>query len=225
MKTSGRSPSPVIPHLLHPWHGVSPGESVPELLTVYIEMVPGDTVKYEVDKRSGHLMLDRPQKYSSQCPAPYGFIPQTYCGTRIARFAAERAGRPIDAVRGDGDPLDICVLTERTINQGGILVTARPIGGFRMFDGQEADDKIVAVLRDDAAYGELRDVSACARSLIDRLRHYFLTYKDMPHPSGHGGLRAPGRVEITDVYGAEEAAQIIRFALADYETEIRAPAP
>jgi inorganic pyrophosphatase len=201
---------------------------------VYVEMVPGDTVKYEVDKRSGHLMLDRPQKYSSQCPAPYGFSPQTYCGTQIADFAAQKAGRT--GVRGDGDPLDICVLTERTINQGGILVTARPIGGFRMFDGQEADDKIVAVLRDDAAYGELRDITACARTLIDRLRHYFLTYKDMPQ----GGLLSPGsdparpakasersarRVEITHVYDAQEAEQIIRLALSDYRTEICAEPP
>ena len=138
-------------------------------------------------------------------------------------------------MRGDGDPLDICVLTERTINQGGILVTARPIGGFRMFDGQEADDKIVAVLRDDAAYGELRDITACARSLIDRLRHYFLTYKDMPQSSfgATSGLGDPGRVtgpiaperqarrvEITDVYDAAEAEHIIRLALLDYQTEI-----
>lgn len=216
--------TPVIPYRLHPWHGVSPGEHAPGLVTVYIEMVPGDTVKYEVDKHSGHLMLDRPQKYSSQCPAPYGFIPQTYCGTQVANFAAVRSGRT--DVRGDGDPLDICVLTERTINQGGILVTARPIGGFRMFDGQEADDKIVAVLRNDAAYGELLDITACARSLIDRLRHYFLTYKDMPQsslPNGTSGDRAPRRVEITDVYDAAEAEQIIRLALADYQTEICPP--
>lgn len=222
-----RAPTPVIPYQLHPWHGVSPGEHAPSLVTVFIEMVPGDTVKYEVDKHSGHLMLDRPQKYSSQCPAPYGFIPKTYCGTQVADFAAARSGRR--DVRGDGDPLDICVLTERTINQGGILVTARPIGGFRMFDGQEADDKIVAVLRDDAAYGELRDITACARSLIDRLRHYFLTYKDMPQGSlasapglagPPSGDRLPRRVEITDVYDAAEAEQIIRLALADYQVEI-----
>jgi inorganic pyrophosphatase len=226
-------PPAVIPYRLHPWPGVSPGEHAPGLVTVSLEMVPGDTVKYEVDKHSGHLMLDRPQKYSSQCPAPYGFIPQTYCGSQIASYAATRAGR--SDVRGDGDPLDICVLTERTINQGGILVTARPIGGFRMFDGQEADDKIVAVLRDDAAYGELRDITACARSLIDRLRHYFLTYKDMPQSSfgATSGSGDPGRVtgpiplerqarrvEITDVYDAAEAEHIIRLALLDYQTEI-----
>src|SRR3569832_841757 len=173
-----RRPSIFLPYLAHPWHGVSPGDRVPEQVTVYVEMVPADTVKYEVDKVSGHLKLDRPQKYSSQCPAPYGFIPQTYCGERNGRHAAERTGR--QNIVGDGDPLDICVLTERTINHGGILVSARPIGGYRMFDGKEADDKILAVLHDDPAYGSFQDIKDCPRSLVERLRHYFLTYKDMP---------------------------------------------
>ncbi|MBA3321706.1 MAG: inorganic diphosphatase, partial [Pyrinomonadaceae bacterium] len=64
----------------HPWHGVAPGENAPAVVNAYIELVPTDTVKYELDKVSGHLRLDRPQRYSSLCPMPYGFIPQTYCG-------------------------------------------------------------------------------------------------------------------------------------------------
>jgi inorganic pyrophosphatase len=165
-------------YLAHPWHGVSPGDGVPELVTVYVEMVPTDTVKYEVDKRSGHLRVDRPQKYSALCPTPYGFVPRTLCAERVGDLAARRAGRA--GVIGDGDPIDVCVLTERAINHGGVLVTARPIGGFRMFDGEEADDKIIAVLDGDAAYGGLRDVADCPPSLVERLRHYFLSYKDMP---------------------------------------------
>jgi inorganic pyrophosphatase len=197
----------VMTHLAHPWHGVRPGDRAPDEVLVYVEIVPTDTVKYEVDKISGHLRIDRPQKYSSLCPAPYGFIPQTYCGDRVGRFAADKAGRA--EVRGDGDPLDICVLTERSINHGGILVTARPIGGYRMFDGNEADDKILAVLQHDASYGEIHDIAACPQTLVERLRHYFLTYKDMP-----GQAR---RVEITHVYGPDEAREVIRLSLIDYQ--------
>src|SRR5438105_1594965 len=118
---------PKTMNTLHPWHVVPAGEHAPDLVTAYIELVPTDTVKYEVDKASGHLKVDRPQKFSSLCPSPYGFVPQTFCGDEIGRFAGAAAGRP--GARGDGDPLDICVLTERPINRGGILLTARPIGG------------------------------------------------------------------------------------------------
>jgi inorganic pyrophosphatase len=197
---------------LHPWHGVSAdpdGGTAPDLVAAYIEIVPTDTVKYEVDKASGHLKVDRPLKYSSLCPAPYGFVPQTFCGDEIGRFAGAMAGR--GGIIGDGDPLDICVLTERAINRGGILLAARPIGGLRMFDGNEADDKIVAVLRADPAYGGFEDIRDVPPTLIDRLRHYFLTYKDMP-----GGKDRV--VEITHVYGVEEAREVVRLSLADYRS-------
>lgn len=194
-------------YVAHPWHGIAPGPRVPEVVTVYVEMVPSDTVKYEVDKGSGHLRLDRPQRYSSMCPAPYGFVPQTFCGEAVAALAASRAHR--SGVAGDGDPLDVCVLTERAINHGGVLVTARPIGGLRMFDGEEADDKIVAVLEGDATYGALTDISACPASLIDRLRHYFLSYKDMPGEVAR-------KTEITDVYGAAEAHEVVQRSISDY---------
>jgi inorganic pyrophosphatase len=200
-------------YVAHPWHGVAPGPRAPEALTVYVEMVPTDTVKYEVDKSTGHLKLDRPQRYSSMCPAPYGFVPQTFCGDEVAALAAGRTGRT--GVAGDGDPLDVCVLTERAINHGGVLVTARPIGGLRMFDGDEADDKIVAVLEGDATYGALDDIGACPASLIDRLRHYFLSYKDMPGDVAR-------KTEITDVYGAAEARDVVRRAIADYRARFGA---
>lgn len=194
-------------YLVHPWHGVSPGEHAPDLVTVYVEMVPTDTVKYEVDKLSGHLRVDRPQKYSALCPSPYGFVPRTLCAESVGALAAERAGRP--GVVGDGDPIDVCVLTERPIEHGSILVTARPIGGFRMFDGHQADDKILAVLEGDSAYGRFRDVSECPAPLVERLRHYFLTYKDMPDAE-------PRRTEITHLYAADEAREVIRHSLDDY---------
>jgi inorganic pyrophosphatase len=194
----------------HPWHGISPGDRAPELVTVYVELVPTDTVKYEVDKISGHLRLDRPQQFSSLCPAPYGFIPRTLCAERVGAFAASKTGRT--GVPGDGDPMDVCVLTERSINQGGVLVSARPIGGFRMFDRNEADDKIVAVLEGDAAFGSLQTLSECPPALVARLRHYFLTYKDMPGT-------ATRRAEITHAYEVAEALEIIRLSLEDYQAQ------
>ncbi len=187
----------------HPWHGLSAGASAPEVVTVFIELVPTDTVKCEIDKSSGFLRLDRPQRYSSLSPEPYGFIPRTLCDERVAALA----GRP--GSRGDQDPLDICVLTERTINHGALLVQARPIGGLRMFDGDEVDDKIIAVLESDPTYADWSDLTDCPDVLVDRIRHYFLTYKDMP---GEGARR----IEVTDVYDAAAARTVIAAAQADY---------
>lgn len=208
---------PIAPsHLAHPWHGISPGASAPEVITVFVEIVPLDTVKYEVDKHSGHLRVDRPQKYSALCPALYGFIPRTLCGTLVGAYAAERAGR--HDVEGDGDPMDVCVLTERPINRGGFICSARPVGGFRMFDASQADDKILAVLEGDAAYGAYRDLADCPSSLVERLRHYFLTYKDMPGEAG------PRHTEITHVYGVAEARAIIGNSIEDYRRRFEGPA-
>jgi len=190
----------------HPWHGIEIGEDSPAVLTAFIEMVPTDTVKYEADKASGYLMLDRPQKYSSILPALYGFIPQTYCDINVAEKSNNILKRP-DIV-GDGDPLDICVLTEKEITHGDILVQAVPIGGLRMIDGNEADDKIIAVLKNDAVYSQYKDIKDLPQPVINRLKHYFLTYKDMP-----GEKRD---CEITHVYGKKDAHDIINRAVKDY---------
>ena len=110
----------------HPWHGVPVGKDAPAVVNAFIELVPTDPVKYELDKETGHLRLDRPQRYSSLCPTLYGFVPQTYCGAEIGARCTERTGIP--GIVGDGDPLDICVLTEKSIAHGNLLVRARPIG-------------------------------------------------------------------------------------------------
>ena len=196
------------PYRAHPWHGVSMGREAPDVVTVYVEIVPTDTVKYEVDKVSGILRVDRPQQYSNVCPALYGFVPQTFCDDEVAGFCMERTGRT--GIVGDGDPLDICVITERPIQHGDILVKAVPVGGLRMIDGNEADDKILAVLQGDAVYGEVRDVDGLPRPLVERLRHYFLTYKHGPDRSA----RQP--VEITHVFDRSDAHEVIRRARRDY---------
>lgn len=191
----------------HPWHGVPIGPLAPEVVTVYVEIVPTDTVKYELDKVTGILRVDRPQKYSNVSPSLYGLIPRTLCADRVAALCSERTGRP--GIVGDGDPLDICVLTERVLAHGDVLVRARPIGGLRMLDGDEADDKIVAVLDGDGVFGGLREIDQVPPALLDRLRHYFLTYKQSPDTAGP-------TTEITHVYGREEALDVIRRSQEDY---------
>ena len=162
----------------HPWHGLPIGVRAPKEVNCYIEMVPTDTIKYELDKETGLLKIDRPQKFSSVCPSLYGLLPQTYCGDGIAQHCMQKTG--LKDILGDGDPLDICVLTEKVIPRGDIILRAVPIGGFRLIDGNEADDKIISVLVEDLVYGKIKDIGQCAENLIERLRHYFLTYKDSP---------------------------------------------
>ncbi len=198
----------------HPWHGVCIGDDAPRIVNAYIEIVPTDTVKYEMDKLTGILQVDRPQKYSNTCPALYGFIPQTYCSEHIGDYCKEKTQR-LD-IKGDGDPLDICIFAERPIERGDLLVQARPIGGFRMIDGNEADDKIIAVQENDLVYGGIHDVSECPVALINRLRHYFLTYKEYPSnvPGGISGRQRA--VEIHAMYGREEAHRVIELSKMDY---------
>jgi len=198
----------------HPWHGIEVGPKPPVSVNAFIELVPTDAVKYELDKQSGHLRLDRPHRYSSLCPTPYGFIPQTYSGPRVAERCAARTGHK--AIQGDGDPMDICVLTEKTIPGGNLLVHARPIGGLRMVDGDEADDKIIAVLEADLAYGNVQDIREIPTGLIERLQHYFLSYKQLP------GVM-PRKVEIAEVYDRAEAEEVILRSNQDYREKYGDP--
>lgn len=197
----------------HPWHGIDVWANEDEaIMNVYVEMVPDDTVKYELDKKTGYLKVDRPQKYSNIIPALYGFIPRTYCDKETALFSQEATGRK--DLEGDKDPLDICVLTEKHIKHGDLLLEAIPIGGFRMIDKGEVDDKIIAVLKNDAVYGKVRDVSECPEGIINRLKHYFLTYKQIPSD-------AEPIAEITHLYGAEEARKVIALSEKDYANSFK----
>lgn len=198
--------TPFPTHKAHPWHGISLGADVPSVVTAFIEVVPTDTVKYEIDKETGYLIVDRPQKFSNIIPALYGFLPRTYCGKEIAEFCMQKTNRK--DIIGDGDPLDICVLTERPITHGDILVQALPIGGFRMIDGGEADDKIIAILKDDEVYAGCKNINDVPVAVINRLKHYFLTYKQLPG--------APEQCEITTVYGKDEAFEVINRSQNDY---------
>jgi inorganic pyrophosphatase len=186
----------------HPWHGLDAGPNPPEILNAFIEITPFDLMKYEIDKVSGYQRVDRPQRSSAQHPTLYGFVPRTYCDERVRRLAP-------GAKRGDRDPLDICVLSERAIARNEIIVRCRVIGGLQMIDGGEADDKIVGVLENDYVWGGARDVSDVPAVLVERLQHYFLTYKLVP------GRRA--QTGVSGVYGRAHALKVVRAAMADYD--------
>jgi inorganic pyrophosphatase len=185
----------------HPWHGLSVGDNAPRVVQAYIEITPFDSVKYEIDKETGYLRVDRPQRYSSQVPTLYGFVPQTYCAERVQALSPT-------SKCGDGDPLDICVLSERPIARAEVLLNARVIGGLRMVDGGEADDKIIAVLENDDVFGPVSELDEAPPALIERLRHYFLTYK--LKPDGEQSIHFDG------TYGSEEAQRVIVAAMDDY---------
>ena len=190
----------------HPWHGIPIGDNVPEEVTVFIEIVPRDTVKYEADKETGYLKIDRPQQYSNVVPANYGFVPQTYCDERVANLARAKSGKEIK--QGDGDPLDILVLTEHHIPRGDIILKATPIGGFCLIDDGEADDKIIAILKGDKVFQQYGEITELPKGILERFEHYFLTYKNLPDEAK--------RCEIAYSYGRAESFEVIKAAIADY---------
>ncbi len=188
----------------HPWHGLDarPDEEVKSVVRAYIEITPSDVVKYEIDKYSGFLMVDRPQRTTSSPPALYGFIPQTYCGDHVASLCK-------NVEIADKDPLDICVFSERLITKSDILLNARVVGGIQMIDDGEADDKIIAVLDGDNIWGDVQDISDLPKIKTERLQHYFSTYK-----------MAPGKdieINVELVYGREQAIKVIEASMLDYQ--------
>lgn len=195
-------PPPFYRFRPHPWHGLEAGDDVPRVVNAYIELTPFDTMKYEIDKKTGYLRIDRPQRGSAQPPTLYGFIPRTHCGMRVAALS------PTATKGADGDPLDICVISERPIQRAEILLTARIIGGIKMIDDGEADDKIVAVLSNDDFYDTTDEVAMLPKALVDRLIHYFSTYKLM-HDAGQ-------RVTLAGIYDRAHAWQVLEASIADY---------
>ena len=188
----------------HPWHGLDTGSDVPRVVSAYIEITPFDVMKYEVDKATGYLRVDRPQRSSSQPPALYGFVPRTYCGDRVGKLAP-------GASRGDGDPLDICVISERPITKSEIVLQARVVGGLQLIDRGEADDKIVGVLVGDYVWGEASELRELPPVLIERLVHYFSTYKMVP------GETSP--IHIASIYDSAHAMRVIEASIADYQED------
>lgn len=144
--------------LNNPWHGVSIGDNQPDVVDGIIEIPKSTKAKYELDKDSGLLRMDRVLFSSMHYPANYGFIPQTYCD--------------------DNDPLDILVLSQIDIVPM-CIVSAKVIGVMRMIDGGELDDKIIAVANDDISVNHINDISELPRHTLDELKNFFEDYKKL----------------------------------------------
>jgi len=183
------------------------------VLNVFVEITPFDVMKYEVDKESGYLRVDRVQRTSSLPPAIYGFVPRTLAGARVAALMD-------GAERGDDDPIDVCVLSEQPISRSEVVLQARLVGGIPMLDHAEADDKLLTVLVDDPLLGHIRELEEIPQVIVERLLHYFSTYKL------HRG--APANVTVGPPYGRRRAESVVSAALEDYraafpEVGTRAP--
>lgn len=197
-------PNPFFRWRPHPWHGLEVGADQPKKVNAFIELTPFDTIKYEVDKKTGYMRVDRPQRSSSLPPSLYGFIPRTYCGDKVGKLSKQN-------VKGDADPLDICVLSERPIDRNEVILSARVIGGLHMVDKGEADDKIISVLDNDTYYSDIHSVSDLPPVLLERLRHYFGTYKLIP------GIES-NDVYVDGIFDENHAYKVIQASIEDYET-------
>lgn len=144
--------------MTNPWHSVSPGSEVPNVVNAIIEIPKGCRAKYELDKESGLLKLDRVLYSSVYYPANYGFIPQSYCD--------------------DHDPLDILVISQIECVPM-CIIDAKVIGVMQMIDGGEADDKIIAVAANDMSVNHINDISELPPHFIDEMRHFFEEYKKL----------------------------------------------
>jgi inorganic pyrophosphatase len=148
----------MLKNSFNPWHNVSYGENVPKVVNGIIEIPKGTRAKYELDKDSGLLILDRVLYSSVYYPANYGFIPQTYCD--------------------DKDPLDILIISQIEIVPL-CIVPAKVIGVMRMLDGGEADDKIIAVAEGDPSVNHINDISELPKHFISEMRNFFEDYKKL----------------------------------------------
>ncbi len=171
----------------NPWHEVPAGKDAPNIVRCYIEIPNGSRGKYELDKETGMLALDRVIASNLHYPANYGFIPQTYCD--------------------DKDPLDILVLCSVDIQPLAAL-HAKPIGVMHMVDGGEMDDKIIAVAADDKEWSHLDDISEVAPHKLRMIKNFFEDYKK---------LEKNKVVEVKEFEGKALALRVIKNAMDLYQ--------
>lgn len=177
---------------MNPWHEVSYGDEAPETVRGIVEIPKGSRAKFELDKETGMLQLDRVLFSSVYYPANYGFIPQTYCE--------------------DDDPLDILVLCQEILTPM-CLVDAKVIGAMRMVDSGEADDKILAVAKNDMSVNYINDISELPPHFTRELRHFFEEYKRLEQKT----------VKVEDFQDRNVALQIVQDSIRDYAEKFGEP--
>lgn len=168
------------------WHDISPERIQAEDFLAVIEIEKGSKKKYELDKETGLIILDRILYTSTHYPANYGFIPRTYAG--------------------DGDPLDVLVLTTETINPL-VLVHCYPIGVITMIDNGEPDEKIIAIPYEDPMYNTYKDISELPAHIFDEMKHFFSVYKELEGKE----------TAVDEVQGRDAAVKIISSCIENYK--------
>lgn len=175
---------------INPWHNVPIGKEQPEIVQAIIEIPKGSKAKYELDKETGMLRLDRVLFSSVNYPENYGFIPQT--------------------LGEDHDPLDILVLSQIEV-QPLCIIEAKVIGVMRMIDNDEADDKIIAVAKNDMSVNHINDVSELPEHFILQLQNFFEDYKKLEKK----------KVKVEEFQNAEIAKKILTQAIVDYQKKFK----
>lgn len=173
---------------MNPWHDVEIGDNAPEFVNGIVEIPRGSRAKYELDKKSGMICLDRVLYSSVFYPANYGFIPQTYCD--------------------DNDPLDILVLSQVDLVPM-CLAESKVIGVMRMIDGGEADDKIIAVAKEDMSVAHYNDISELPEFRLKEIQSFFEDYKKLENKE----------VAVDGFLGREDAIKIVEQSIVDYKTK------
>lgn len=168
------------------WKEIGAGKEAPNVINVIIEIPKGSKNKYEIDKENGLIKLDRAMKTAQDYPFDYGFVPQSYWE--------------------DNDPLDVVLLTTYPLSPG-ILVEARPVAVMWMKDGDDGDDKIIAVPKDDPRWDEVNDLADINKHTIKEIQHFFETYKSIEDKE----------VIVSGVEGREKALAIIQKGLQIYK--------
>lgn len=170
------------------WHDVSKGDNIPEEMNVIIEIPKGSNNKYEIDKATGLIKLDRANYSFAAYPFDYGFVPQT--------------------LWEDGDALDVIVLTTFPLNVG-ILVTVRPVAVMEMIDGGESDYKIIAVPVEDKRWEDVKDLADLNKHSLKEFQHFFETYKQLKGK--------PVDVKINGIKGRAEALEAVKHSIRLYD--------
>lgn len=169
----------------HPWHDLSYGEDAPREVQAFIEVPKNSMLKYELDKESGFIKLDRVLYSAVHYPGDYGFVPQT--------------------LSEDGDPIDILIISNFPVHPS-TIVKARPIGILEMIDGEERDEKIIAVYVDDPRFDRYKDINDLTDHQILEIKHFFKTYKELQGK----------RVTIDSIKGRVDAREAIKVAIEQY---------